>query len=68
MTILWIILALLVGVVVGFFGAQQLFKKQMRDNPPINEEVIRTMMSQMGRKPSQKQVNVVMQQIKGNMK
>ena len=68
MIFLWIGLALLAGVAIGFFGAQQLFKKQMRDNPPINEEVITTMMSQMGRKPSQKQVNVVMQQIKNNMK
>jgi len=68
MPILWIALAGLAGLVIGFFGAQFLFKKQMRDNPPINEEVITTMMSQMGRKPSQKQVNAVMQQIRSNMK
>ena len=62
-----IIIALLAGVVGGFFIAQRLMKKHLQENPPITEEVIITMMSQMGRKPSQKQVNQVMKQINANM-
>ena len=65
---LWIIIALLVGAVVGFFVAQRQLKKYLQKNPPINEEVVRTMMMQMGRTPSQKQINQVMKQINQNMK
>ena len=35
----------------------------MKKNPPINEKMIEVMMSSMGRKPSQKQVNQVMKQM-----
>ena len=63
-----IVLALLIGAVGGFFIAQRMMKKHLQENPPITEEVIVTMMSQMGRKPSQKQVNQVMKQINANMK
>ena len=63
-----IVLALLIGAVGGFFIAQRIMKKHLQENPPITEEVIVTMMSQMGRKPSQKQVNQVMKQINANMK
>ena len=35
-------------------------RKPKKKNPPINEEMIKTLMMQMGRKPSQKQVNQVM--------
>ena len=62
-----IVLALLAGAVGGFFIAQRMMKKHLQENPPITEEVIVTMMSQMGRKPSQKQVNQVMKQINANM-
>ena len=56
-----IILALLVGLVAGFFLSQKYFKKYLRENPPVNENMIRAMMTQMGRKPSEKQVRQVMQ-------
>ena len=55
-----VILALVVGAVGGFFGARAFFKKQLRDNPPINEKMIRVMLTQMGRKPSEKQVREIM--------
>jgi uncharacterized protein YneF (UPF0154 family) len=32
----------------------------MKKNPPINEQMIKAMMMQMGRTPSQKQVNQMM--------
>ena len=65
---LWIVIALLVGAAVGFVVAQRQLKKYLQKNPPINEEVVRTMMMQMGRTPSQQQINQVMKQINQNMK
>ena len=38
-------------------------KKYFKKNPPINEQMIRAMMSGMGRTPSQKQVNQMMKQM-----
>ena len=68
LAIFLIVLGTLVGAVVGFIIAQRMMKKHLQENPPINEEVIIAMMSQMGRKPSQKQVNQVMKQVNANMK
>lgn len=51
---------LLVGGVVGFFIARKVFKNYLEKNPPINENMIRAMMTQMGRKPSERQVKQVM--------
>lgn len=64
----WIIVAILVGAIIGFFVAQKQLKKYLQKNPPLNEEVVRTMMMQMGRTPSQKQINQVMKTINQNMK
>ncbi len=52
---------LLVGGALGFFLSQRYFKKYLKENPPVNEKMIRAMMTQMGRKPSEKQVRQVMQ-------
>jgi uncharacterized protein YneF (UPF0154 family) len=60
MMILYFVIGLIVGGVAGFFGARAYFKRYLEKNPPINEEMIKTMMMQMGRKPSQKQVNQMM--------
>lgn len=51
---------LIVGLVAGFFIARYVFKKQLEKNPPINEKMIRVMLTQMGRKPSEKQVREIM--------
>ena len=64
----WIIVAILIGAIIGFFVAQKQLKKYLQKNPPINEEDVRTMMMQMGRTPSQKQINQVMKSINQNMK
>ncbi len=61
--ILYIVIGLVPGLVIGFFGARYLFKKTMEKNPPINEKMIEAMMTSMGRKPSQKQVKQVMSQM-----
>ncbi len=57
---LFIVLALIIGAVIGFFLSQRYFKRYLEKNPPINEKMVRAMMTQMGRKPSEKQVRQVM--------
>ncbi len=61
--ILMILLGLVIGLVGGFLLARKLMKKYMTENPPINEKMIETLMSGMGRKPSQKQINQMMREI-----
>lgn len=68
LAILLIILALIVGLVLGFFLARHMMKKYFEENPPIDESTIRIMMTQMGRTPSQKQVNQVMKSIRPQSK
>ena len=58
--ILKILLGVIIGAVIGFLVAKRYMKKYLKDNPPINEQMIKIMMQQMGRTPSQKQVNQMM--------
>jgi len=51
---------LLVGGVVGFFVSKKVFTKYLEKNPPVNEKMIRVMMQQMGRTPSEKQVRQIL--------
>ncbi len=53
-------LGLLAGAVIGFFLAKFFMERYLKKNPPINEQMIKIMMSQMGRTPTQKQVNQMM--------
>ena len=57
------ILALLAGIAIGFFIARRYMMTYLKKNPPINEQMIKAMMSGMGRTPSQKQVNQMMKQM-----
>jgi uncharacterized protein YneF (UPF0154 family) len=63
--IVWFVLTLvgmlLAGGVIGFFAARAWFKRYLEKNPPVNENMIKEMMRQMGRTPSQKQVNQILQ-------
>jgi len=43
----------IVGAIAGFFLARTYMKKYMKKNPPINEQMIKAMMTGMGRTPSQ---------------
>ena len=61
--ILLVLFGLIVGGVIGFFVARHVMKKYLKQNPPINEQMIRAMMMGMGRTPSQKQVNQMMKQM-----
>lgn len=61
--IIIVIIALAGGVALGFYLARQYMMKYLKENPPINEQMIRVMMAQMGRKPSEKQVRQMMAQM-----
>ncbi|ALJ31745.1 hypothetical protein AKUA1202_09510 [Apilactobacillus kunkeei] len=70
-TFLWIILillALIVGLIGGFFMARKYMEKYLKDNPPINKDQLRAMMLQMGQKPSAKKLNQMMNSMKANAK
>jgi len=58
---------LIVGAVIGFFIARKYMMKYIKKNPPINEDMIKALMTQMGRTPSQKQVNQMMKQMEKYM-
>lgn len=58
--ILQVLFGIIVGGVAGFFIARMYMMKYLKKNPPINEQMIKAMMNQMGRTPSQKQVNQMM--------
>ena len=54
------------GAIIGFILSRWFFKRQLQKNPPINENMIRAMFMQMGRKPSEAQVRAVMNSMKRN--
>ena len=58
--ILLLVVGLIIGIIIGVFGARFYIKKYMKKNPPINEDMIKALMMQMGRKPNQKQINQMM--------
>ncbi len=61
--ILLVVVGLLLGAVIGFFGARFFMKSYLKKNPPINEDMIKALMMQMGRKPNKKQINQMMKQM-----
>ena len=61
--ILYVLIGLIVGLISGFLISKKLTQKYLKKNPPINEQMIKTMMSGMGRTPSQNQVNQMMTQM-----
>ena len=65
--LLKIIVGLIVGIIIGFLISKKLMKKQLKEHPPINEKMIKAMLSGMGRTPSQKQVNQVMKSMQKYM-
>ena len=54
------IVCLLVGAALSFFLTKRMFEKQIKENPPITEKMIRAMFLQMGRKPSEAQIKAIM--------
>ena len=67
----WQFILIILGVIiitgiVTFIVTKKLFERQLKKNPPINENMIRAMMTQMGRTPSEKQVRAVMRSMEEN--
>ncbi|MFA5503703.1 MAG: YneF family protein [Erysipelotrichia bacterium] len=65
---IWVFVLSLVGVLIagavaGFFIARWWFQKQMKENPPINEKMIRAMFASMGRPASEKQIREIMRNV-----
>lgn len=56
----WVALGMVIGGLVAFFFTKRMFEKQIKENPPINEKMIRAMYMQMGRKPSEAQIRQIM--------
>ena len=61
-----VLAALIIGLVIGFFGARAFIKREMKKNPPINEKMIRAMFMSMGRKPSEAQIRAVMKNMQNS--
>ncbi len=64
------VLSLIVGLVIGgglgFYFTRKKFEKDLKENPPINEKMIRAMFLQMGRKPSEAQIKQIMKSVNAN--
>ncbi len=71
MNTVWVVLialgALLAGVALGFFIARKYMMNYLKKNPPINEQMLRTLMMQMGQKPSQKKIKQMMRAMSNQM-
>lgn len=59
-SLLYLIGGIIIGGVAAFFLTKSYFQKQLKENPPINEKMIRAMYAQMGRKPSEAQIRAIM--------
>ena len=59
-TLLWLLLAMAIGGGLGWYFTRKAIQKQLKENPPVNEKMIRAMFMQMGRKPSEAQIKAVM--------
>lgn len=62
-SIMFTLVGALIGAGVTFFLTKRKFEKQLKENPPINEKMVRAMLLQMGRKPSEAQVRQIMRAV-----
>ena len=65
-SILFTLAGLLIGAFLGFYFTKKKFEKELKENPPINEKMIRAMFLQMGRKPSEAQIKQIMKSVNAN--
>lgn len=64
MYVLVAVIALVVGAIGGFFFARRYMQDYLKKNPPVNEDMLRSLMMSMGQKPSEKKIRQMMQQMK----
>lgn len=62
-SIMFTLIGALIGGFLGFYFTKRKFEKELKENPPINEKMIRAMFLQMGRKPSEAQIRQMMKAI-----
>ena len=60
------LIGLIIGGFLGFYFTRRKFEKELKENPPINEKMIRAMFLQMGRKPSEAQIKQIMRSVNAN--
>lgn len=65
-SVAYVLIGLLVGGFLGFYFTRKKFEKEIKENPPINEKMIRAMFLQMGRKPSEAQIKQIMKSVNAN--
>lgn len=61
-----LVVGMLIGAGLGFYFTKKNFEKQIKENPPINEKMIRAMFLQMGRKPSEAQIRQILKSVNAN--
>ena len=66
--ILIVVVALVIGLVGGFFGARRYMERYIKENPPISEDQMRMMMMQMGQRPSEKKLHQMMNSMRQQAK
>lgn len=67
-SILYTLIGLIIGGGLGFYFTRRYFEKQLKENPPINEKMIRAMFMEMGRKPNETQIKRIMKSINDQYK
>ena len=65
-SVMFTLIGLVIGGFIGFYFTRKQFEKQLKENPPINEKMIRAMFLQMGRKPSEAQIKQIMKSMNVN--
>lgn len=62
-SVMFTLVGAVIGAAITFFLTKRKFEKELKENPPINEKMIRAMFLQMGRKPSEAQIRQIMKSI-----
>lgn len=62
------IVLFILGAAIAFYFTKRMFEKQIKENPPITEKMIRVMFMQMGRKPSEAQIKAIMRSMQAAKK
>ena len=65
-SIMFTLVGLVIGGFLGFYFTKKKFEKELKENPPINEKMIRAMYMEMGRKPSEAQIKQIMKSVNAN--
>ena len=58
-SLLWFLAGGVVGAIIAYIVTRRKVAKEMEETPPVTPEMIRAMYMQMGRKPSEAQINQV---------